>query len=117
MIVFTNRDLSVLTKVKVYLAATLSILLYGSETWTLYRYQIRRLEAFHIRFLQGILGLTWRDKIPHTTILQRCNVTSIEAMIITRQIRWVGHVIRMSPERLPRCTLYGELVEGKCLFV
>ena len=111
--VFNNRDLSISTKVKVYLAATLSILLYGSETWTLYRHQIRRLEAFHIRFLQGILGLTWKDKIPHTTILQRCNVTSIEAMIITRQLRWVGHVIRMSPDRLPRRTLYGELVEGK----
>ena len=110
--VFQNNDLSIATKIKVYLAITISILLYGSEAWTLYRYQIRRLETFHIRFLQGILGLTWRDKVPYTTILERTNVTSIEAMLISRQFRWVGHVIRMSPDRLPRCILYGELVEG-----
>ena len=27
--------------------------------------------------------------------------------------RWVGHIIRMSPNRLPRCLLYSELQEGR----
>ena len=35
--VFTNRDLTINTKVRVYVAICLSILLYGSESWTLYR--------------------------------------------------------------------------------
>ena len=29
------------------------------------------------------------------------------------QLRWTGHVIRMSGERLPKKVFYGELQEGK----
>lgn len=110
--VYTNRNLTVKTKVKVYAAICLSILLYGGESWTLYRKQIRRLEAFHIRCLQIILGLIWRDRVPHIEIIQTANTISIETMIIARQLRWVGHVIRMPENRLPRQVLYGELREG-----
>jgi len=34
-------------------------------------------------------------------------------MVMQRQLRWVGHVIRMSPNRLPRRPLYSELQEGR----
>ena len=33
-------------------------------------------------------------------------------MIIARQLPWVGHVIRMPENRLPRQVLYGELRDG-----
>jgi len=32
-----------------------------------------------------------------------------------RQLRWVGHVIRMSSKRLPRRVLYGQLTHGERL--
>ena len=110
--VFTNRDLTINTKVRVYVPSCLSILLYGSESWTLYRQQIRRMEAFHIQCLQCMLGITWRDRIPYANILQMANTTSIESMIIARQFCWVGHVIRMPENCLPRQVLYGELRDG-----
>ena len=110
--VFNNRGLTIETKVKVYNAVCISVLLYSSETWTLYRSHIKSLEAFHIRCLQKILGITWQDRIPHVDILQATSSTSIEAMIMKRQLRWVGHVIRMPENRLPRQLLYGELLEG-----
>ena len=110
--VFLNHDLTSQTKIKVYKAICLSILLYSCETWTLYRAQIRKLETFHIKCLQIILGISWRDRIPHVVILQRSNITSIECMLITRRLGWVGHVIRMPEHRLPRQIFYGELRDG-----
>ena len=47
--VFDNRNLTASTKTSVYRAVVLPTLLYGSETWTLYRHQIRQLEKFHQR--------------------------------------------------------------------
>ncbi len=111
--VFLNRDLTTSTKVAVYSAVCISVLLYGCEAWTVYRAQVRSLEAFHIRCLQRILGLSWADRVPHVQILQSVGCVSIEALIVKRQLRWVGHVCRMPESRLPRKLLFGELASGR----
>ena len=110
--VFQNDNLKLNTKITVYTAVCITTLLYGAETWTTYRRHIKQLETFHIRSLQRILKLTWRDKIPHTEILQRASTTTIETMIAQKQLRWTGHIIRMGEDRLPRQILYGQLSHG-----
>ena len=50
--------------------------------------------------------------MPNTTILKRCNTTSIEAMLLKTQLRWCGHVIRMPDSRIPKQLLYGQLQHG-----
>ncbi|CAH1266407.1 MMP17 [Branchiostoma lanceolatum] len=113
--VFLNRNLTVTTKVSVYRAVCLSILLYASESWTLCRRHIRILEQFHTRCLQRILGLKWWHKVPHTEIRRRANIEPLETILRhgSRQLRWVGHTIRMPPNRLPRQVFYGSSLEGK----
>ncbi|XP_076029860.1 uncharacterized protein LOC143018388 [Oratosquilla oratoria] len=78
-----------------------------------YREHIKKLERFHISCLQKILGLKWWHRIPHTEIRMRAGVDSLEAMIVRKQLRWIGHVSRMPENRLPRQILYGELAEGR----
>lgn len=110
--VFENNHLRTQTKVAVYRAVCVSTLLYGSEAWTVYRRHVRRLDAFNIRCLQRILGITWQDRVPHTDILHRTDSISIEAALTQRQLRWVGHVIRMPGCRLPRQVLYGQILSA-----
>ena len=55
---------------------------------------------------------TRKDKVPNTIVLQICNLTGIEAMIMTAQYRWVGHVTRMDDTRLPKIIFYSELEHG-----
>ena len=43
----------------------------------------------------------------------KTNCRSIEATITQHQLRWLGHVIRMPPNRLPRRVLYGQLHHGR----
>ena len=42
-------------------------------------------------------------------------MSSIEAILIAAQLRWTGHVTRMSSDRLPKAVFYGELSSGKGL--
>ena len=74
--VWENPKLTNKTKVAVYNACVVSTLLYGSETWTTYARQERRLNSFHMRCLHRILGISWEDKIPNTEVLSRANLPS-----------------------------------------
>ena len=110
--VFNNRHLRPTTRAAMYQAVCVSTLLYGAETWTLYRRHIRALEAFHIRCLRRILGVTWQDHTPYDAIYERTNTTSIESILTKRHLQWVGHVLRMAEDRLPRQILCGQLKDG-----
>ena len=107
-----SHDIRLDTKVSVYIAAILPVLLYGSESWTLYRRNIRKLDQFHMRCLRRIAHVRWQDKIPNTEVLQICGVTGIEAFLMSAHFRWTGHVTRMDDTRLPKIALYGELERG-----
>ena len=110
---FSTVTFQHIQKVAVYNAVCVSILLYGCETSVLCRRHITALEAFHIRCLQGILGLRWWHKVTHLEILRRTSSNSTEYMILQqRQLRWIGHVIRMTSNRLPCRVLYAEILRG-----
>ncbi|PFX15042.1 putative uncharacterized transposon-derived protein F52C9.6 [Stylophora pistillata] len=110
--VWENTMLTIKTKTQVYQACVLCTLLYGSESWTPYTRQERRLNAFHLRCLRRILGITWQDRIPNTEVLARAGTVSMYALLTKRRLRWLGHVTRMQDGRLPKDILYGELATG-----
>ena len=86
------------TKLKVYRAVVLSSLLYGCETWTIYRRHLKQLERFHQHALRFILGIRWQDRVTNTEVFKRTNCISIEAMLLKSCLRWTGHVIRMEDD-------------------
>ena len=111
--VWNNHSLRLSTKILVYRAAVVTTLLYGSEAWVLYRKQVQLLERFHQRCLRSIMGIKWQDLVTNNKVLERVNMPSIEAMLMTRQLRWAGHLSRMEDSRMPKTVFYGELSQGK----
>ena len=111
--VLGNQNLTIHTKIVVNNAVVISTILYGCETWVPYRRHIRLLESFHIRRLQLILGLRWWHKVTHSEIRSRAGIPTIESKLLHRQLRWLGHVIRMPHDRLPHSVLYGQLRLGR----
>ena len=85
--VWKNHSLRFATKILVYRAAVVTTLLYGSEAWVLYR----KLERFHQRCLGSIMGgIRWQDYMTNNEVLERANITSIEAMLLTRSDSYAG---------------------------
>ena len=111
--VFGNQNLTIHTKIVVYNAVVISTILSDCETWVPYRRHISLLESFHIKRLQLILGLRWWHKVTHSEIRSRAGTPTIESMLLHRQLRWLGHIIRMPHSRLPHCVLYGQLKLGR----
>jgi hypothetical protein len=111
--VFRSHRLKLHTKLAVYQAVVLTTLLYGCETWTLYQYQVRLPERFHIGKLRSLLRIKWEDRISNVKILERTNMLSVEALVMKHRLRWSGHVQRMSDKSLPKSIFRGELCEGQ----
>jgi len=48
-----------------------------------------------------------------TEVLHLCGITGIEAFLLQARFRWVGHVVRMQDDCIPKQILYGQLSSGK----
>ena len=111
--VWERQGLNLQTKLKVYKAVVMTTLLYACETWTVCCRHARKLNRFHVNCLRRLLHITWQDLIPDTEVLKCAGQQSIRALLKKAQLRWAGHVVRISDERLPKHLLYGELSEGR----
>ncbi|KAJ8038823.1 hypothetical protein HOLleu_16363 [Holothuria leucospilota] len=109
-----NKNLTLNTKMTVYPACVLSILLYGSETWTTYAKQETKLNVYHMRCFRKILGITWEEKITYSEVLSKAKLPTIFAMLSERRLRWLDHVHRMEKGRIPKDLMYEQLERGSC---
>ena len=111
--VWSNRGLKLETKCAVYRAVVLSALLYGCESWTLYRRHVKTLEQFHQRCLRRIMSIKWYDRVSNFSVLNLAKMPSVDALLMNAQLRWSGHLVRMEEDRLPKQLFYSELTQGQ----
>ena len=55
--------------------------------------------------------MSLKDKIRNETILGWCNAARVSNLNIVshRRLRWLGHLVRMPGERLPKRVLFGHM--------
>ena len=49
------------------------------------------------------------DKVTNKEILDWIGLPSMEDLLIRKNFRWIGHLMGMSPDRLPKQVLYSQL--------
>ena len=64
-----------------------------------------QVQAFEMRFLQRIEGVTLFNKVCSSEIRKSLNIKPLLLRIERSQLRWFGHVSRMPQERLPNQAL------------
>ncbi len=93
------------------MALCLSILLYGSEVWSLREDLLSRLRSFRHRCVRTMCRIniahTIRHHISTSSLLARFGIEPLETYYHRRLLRWAGHVSRMPLNRLPRMLLTG----------
>ena len=108
--VWDRRGISQYTKLKVYMAVVLIVLLYACESWTVYSRHARKRNHFHTKCLRIILSIKWQDMVPDTEVPTRARIPSIHTLLQKAHVRWAGRVTRMTDERLPKQLLYCDLL-------
>src|ERR1043165_9471561 len=84
-----------------------SVVLYGSETWTIRKEDIRRLEAWEMWIWRRMEKVSWTEHMTNEKVLQR--VEEKRSLITTlreRQKNWIGHILRGD-------SLLRDIIEGR----
>lgn len=101
------------TKKLIYQAIFQSTTLYGAETWTISRQQANKLMVLEMDFWRRSARKSRKEKIRNNKIREIMQVDrNILEIVEERRLRWYGHVLRMSEERIPNKILNWK-VEGK----
>ena len=114
--VWSDKDITLSTKLRLLNALVYPVLLYGSEIWTIKKNDLKKLVAFEMRCYRKVLNITWKDKIRNEDVLLRISSCKFKpkrilARITESQLSWFDHVCRMSNMRLPKRILM-EIVPG-----
>ena len=85
---------------RLYNALVISVLLYGSDTWTLMKADERRMEAFRINCQRRILGIRWFHFVTNASVTSQTGEEDMTSRIRRRRLSVFGHVRRL-PEATP----------------
>ena len=103
--VFRSRLLSRKTKLRVLTSVVLPVLTYGAETWSVTATLERRMISFENGLLKTICGPVfdndlgiWRRRYARE-VRNLTHQPLVTDLIRSARLRWLGHVLRASPDR------------------
>ena len=97
---------------RIFNASVLSKLLLSCETWCLPQNLLDKLESFQTRCLRRII---WKKNVfqKNPEVRKKCQQPTVESIIRSRRLSWLGHVQRMKNDRIPKILLWGKPSQGK----
>lgn len=107
---FRSHDLTLETKMRLLRCYIFSILLYGTESWTLNENTSKKIEAFEMRLYRRMMRISWTEHITNEEVLRRMNKQKeIVNTIKIRKLQYLGHIMRNDS----RYSLLQTIIQGK----
>ena len=88
------------TKIKFFRACVESILLYGSETWTVTKTFEDRINGCYTQLLRRVLNISWRDHKTNEEVYGE--IPPLANSVRKRRLQFAGHCLRASDQPVSR---------------
>ena len=90
--IFKNRDITLLTKVRLVKAMVFPVVMYGYESWNVKKAEHRRIDAFEVWCWRRLLRVPWTARRSNQSILKEISpVISLEGMMLKVKLQYFGH--------------------------
>ncbi|KAK3565397.1 hypothetical protein QTP86_007934 [Hemibagrus guttatus] len=99
--VVVKKELSQKAKLSIYQSIYVPTLTYGHELWVMTERVRSRIQAAEMSFLCRVAGRSLRDRVRSSVTREELGVEPLLLHIERGQLRWLGHLFRMPPRRLP----------------
>ena len=90
------------TKVKLFNTTCVTILLYGCESWVISQDMENKINAFATSCYRVMLNIKRIDHVLNTTVYSMTNTVPLIHLVRHRQLKFLGHILRMSKEEPAR---------------
>ena len=90
--ILKNRDVTLLTKVRLVKAVFFPVVMYGFESWTIKKAECGRIDAFELWCWRRLLRVPWTAR---RSILKEISPgISLEVMMLKLKLQYFGHLMR-----------------------
>ena len=109
-----TRRMSKVTKKKIIKTVVWSVALYGAETWTLKKDEIRRLNSLEMWLWRRMEKISWTEKKTDEEVLNRVGERrKLVEVVMQRKKNWIGHVLR--GEGMMKEVMEGRMEGKRCV--
>ena len=93
--ILKSRDITLPTKVCLIKAIVFPVGMYGCESWTIKKAEIRRIDAFELWCWRRLLRVPWTARRSNQFILKEISPEySLEGLILKLKLQYFGHVMQ-----------------------
>ena len=93
--ILKSRDITLPTKVRLVKATVFPVVMYGCESWTIKKAELRRIDSFELWCWRRLLRAHWTARRPNQSILKEISLgCSLEGLMLRLKFQYFGHLIR-----------------------
>ena len=93
--VLKNRDITLLTKVRIVKAMVFPVVMYRYKSWTVKKAECQRTDAFELWCWRRLLRVPWTAKRSNQSILKEIHPEySLEGLMLKLQLHYFGHLMQ-----------------------
>ena len=107
MPLFTNKDVSLIMRGRLYSSCVRSSMLHGSETWPVRKENVVALQRAEMRMVRWMCGVKLKDGLPSKELRERLGVDDTASILQQNRLCSYGHVLRKEDDDwVKKCTEY-----------
>ena len=110
--ILKSRDITLPTKVHLVKAMVFPVVMYGCESWTVKKAELRRIDAFELWCQRRLLRVPWAARRSNQFILKEISPgCSLEGLMLKLKLQFFGHLMRRV-DSLEKTLMLGK-IEGR----
>ena len=92
--IFKSRDITLPTKICLVKAMVCPVVMYGCESWTVKKAELRRIDAFELWCWRRLLRVPWTARRSNQSILKEISPgIYLERMMLKLKLQYPGHLM------------------------
>ena len=92
--VLQSRDITLPTTIRIVKVVVFLVVFYGSESWTIKKAELQRIDAFKLWCWRRLLKVPWTARRSNQSILREINPEySLEKLMLKLKLQYFGHLM------------------------